>query len=506
MAKEKKSKLNNALQHRPPVVVILGHVDHGKTSLLDYIKKTSVVAKEAGGITQHIGAYQIESKEKRITFIDTPGHEAFSAMRSRGAKVADVAVLVVAADDGVKLQTKEAIAHIKKADLTAVVAINKIDKPAAQTEKIKKQLSEEGILVESWGGKIPSVEVSAKTGQGIDDLLEVILLVAEMEELKSDVSKAGAGVIIESFQDAHRGPTATLLVKEGVLRPKDIIMTESTCGTVKKMEDWQGQQMEKAEPSQPVSVIGLEGIPLVGEKWEVVENLDFAREKSKQKGIIEQRKRAQAEVLDITPEQKVLNIIIKADVFGSLEAIRESLQSIKSEEVILRILKAEVGDVNESDIKLAESARALIIGFRVKSTAFLNQIAEQKGVRILTFDVIYELIQKAREGMSKLLAPEIVRTDLAKMKVIALFKKDKTGQVFGARVLSGKTEKGLWIEVMRGEEIIGKGKILGLQFEKKEVDTVGVGKNAGIFFRGDVDVEVDDVLVAYREEKRKREL
>src|SRR3989339_27789 len=271
MTKKEEKKLNEKLQTRPPVVVILGHVDHGKTSLLDYIRKTKVVEKESGGITQHIGAYQAEHNGKKITFIDTPGHEAFSAMRSRGAKVADIALLVVAADDGVKPQSKEAIEHIKKAGLATIVVLNKIDKPDVLLDKVKSQLMENGLAVESYGGEIPSVNVSAKTGKGIDDLLEVILLVSEMAELKADLLKPASGVVVESYQDAHRGPTAVLLVQEGVLRDRDIVLAESTFGTIKRMENSRGGQVEEAPASRPVVVMGLNAVPFVGEKWQVVE-------------------------------------------------------------------------------------------------------------------------------------------------------------------------------------------------------------------------------------------
>ncbi|MBI4837529.1 MAG: translation initiation factor IF-2 [Candidatus Portnoybacteria bacterium] len=506
MAKKILKQSDNKLPARPPIVVILGHVDHGKTSLLDYIRKTKVAEKESGGITQHIGAYQVEHNGKSITFIDTPGHEAFSAMRSRGAKVADIAILVIAGEEGIKPQTKEAISHIKKAGLATIVAITKIDKPTAQPEKVKADLSNEGLIVESRDGDIPSVNVSSKTGRGIDELLEVILLVAEMSNLATDSSKPASGVVIESYRDPLRGPTATLLIQEGTLKPKDIVLTESTCGAIKRMENWQGKTLETATASQPISVLGLEETPLVGEKWQVAANIDLAREKSKKKGLHEQKKRARAEVIEANPGKKILNIILKADFLGSLEALQESLKSIKSEEVVLRILETEVGDISESDIKLAESARAKIIGFRVKLPNIYKQLAEQKNVDASLFQVIYELIQKVREQMAELLAPEIVRTDLAKLKVIALFKKDKSGQVIGAKVLSGKVENGLWIDVIRGEENIGRGKIIHLQYEKSDADTVGVGKNAGILFRGDIEIKIDDILMAYREEKKRRNL
>lgn len=530
-----KQKDNKSIT-RPPVVVILGHVDHGKTSLLDHIRQTKVAEKESGGITQHIGAYQVEvppeetpksraseasrgiplrqpadrddfaSKSRKITFIDTPGHEAFSAMRSRGAKVADIAILVIAGEEGVKPQTKEAISHIKKAGLATIVAITKTDKPTAQPEKVKTDLSNESLIVESRGGDIPSINVSSKTGQGVDELLEMILLIAEMGNLVTDPSKPASGVIIESCRDPLRGPTATLLVQEGTIKLKDIVLTESTCGAIKRMENWQGKTLETATAAQPISVLGLEEAPLVGEKWQVATDLDLAREKSNQKGLHEQKKRARAEVIESNPEKKTLNIILKSDFLGSLEALEESLKSIKSDEVTLRILEAEVGDISESDIKLAESGRAKIIGFRVKLPNICEQLAEQKKADISLFQVIYELIQKVREQMAELLPPEIVRTDLAKLKVIALFKKDKSGQVIGAKVLSGKVENGLRIDVVRGEENLGKGKILHLQHEKSDADTVGVGKNAGIFFQGDAQIEIDDILMAYREDRKKRAL
>ena len=501
---EKKTK--DSFGTRPPVVVVLGHVDHGKTSILDYIRKTKVAEKESGGITQHIGAYQVKYQDKIITFIDTPGHEAFSAMRSRGAKVADIAVLVVAADEGVKPQTKEAISHIKKAGLATIVALNKIDRKEAQPEKTKKQLAQEGLLVESVGGQIPSVNLSAKTGQGIDELLEMILLVAEMEELKADFSQPVSGVVIESYQDSFQGPTATLLIQEGTLKLKDIILTESTYGSIKRMEDWQGNSTLEAKASSPVVIIGLQQVPQVGEKWKIVLDIGLAQEKSAKKSAQEKRKRIPAEILEISPDKKVLNLILKADVFGSLEAIRESLQAIKSEEVILRILKAEVGDISESDFKLAESAKAKIVGFRVKISPLCSQLAQQKQIKVLIFEVIYDLIQAVRELISALLEPETVRINLAKAKVIALFKTDRSGQIIGAKVLSGKVEKGCLIDVLRNDQKIGKGKISQLQHQKKDVENLGIDKEAGIMFRGDVKIEKGDILEFYREEKRKREI
>jgi translation initiation factor IF-2 len=312
----KKTKKQNNLQPRPPVVVILGHVDHGKTSILDYIRQTKIAEKESGGITQHIGAYQIEHQGKKITFIDTPGHEAFSAMRSRGAKVADIAILVVAAEEGVKPQTKEAIQHIKKTGIPAIVALNKIDKPGTQPEKVKGELAQNDMVVESLNGPVPSVNVSAKTGQGINELLEMILLVAEMEELKSRPDQPATGVIIESYCDSQRGNTATLLVKEGTLRNKDIIGTDSAVGRIKTMEDFQFNSLKKATASTPVIVTGFNQVPQVGEKFHVFNNLEEAQARVSKKAS---KRKEEKEVFVFEPDKKILNIILKADVHGCLE-------------------------------------------------------------------------------------------------------------------------------------------------------------------------------------------
>jgi translation initiation factor IF-2 len=502
MTKTSEKKQNN-LQTRPPVVVILGHVDHGKSSILQAIKDFKILEKEAGGITQHIGAYQIEHQGKKITFIDTPGHEAFSAMRSRGAKVADIAILVVAAEEGVKPQTKEAIEHIKKTGLPLIVALNKIDKKEAQPEKVKKGLSEHGIVVESLGGQVPSVNISAKTGQGIDELLEIITLVAEIEELKSQPNKPASGVIIESHLDHWRGPTATLLVKDGTLKNTDIIGTTSAYGRVKTMEDFQSRPIQEAGPSTPVIITGFNQVPQIGEKFAVFESLEAAQQKAEQKAA---KRKETKEVFLITSDKKVLNIILKADVQGSLEAIRQSFQTIPSEEVILRILKAEVGEITESDIKLAQSAQAIIIGFRVKASSKIQQLAQQRKIKILIFEVIYELIQKVRELLADLLEPEIIKNVLGQMKVLALFPAKKGRQIVGGRVTTGQIKRGVLIEVIRENKKIGQGKLVQLQHNKKDVEEVTKGQECGIMFEGQVAIEKGDILEAYEEEKKKREL
>ena len=503
-------------------MVVLGHVDHGKTTLLDYIRKTNVAEKESGGITQHIGAYQIKHPVKApatptgqvmktITFIDTPGHEAFSQMRSRGAKVADIAILVVAAEEGVKPQTKEVISHIKEFEIPVVVAINKIDKPEANPGKVIGELAKEGIVVESQGGKVPSVNVSAKTGKGVDELLEIILLVAEMEELKADAAKSASGVVIESYLDSQRGPVATLLIQNGTLKKGDIIVCGDSYGGVKMLENFQGDSIEEAPPSAPALVLGINQAPTVGDKFEVVDSEEMAREKVE--------KSAASESMQAGPSKfegfggKILNLILRADVRGSLEAIEGVLKNIKQENVVINILKSEVGDISESDVKLAFSTGSTIIGFRVKLSNFILELAKRQRVRIKTFEIIYELVEEVKRGLIKLLEPEIVREDLGKLKVLAIFRKEKSRMIVGGKVISGKVENKALVNIIRparssggNEEKIGKGRIIQLQQNKKDINEVEKGKEAGILFEGDMVIEEGDILEIYREEKKAREL
>jgi len=483
---------------RAPIVVVLGHVDSGKTSILDAVRKTHVAEKETGGITQHVGAYEVELQGKKITFIDTPGHEAFSAMRARGAKVADIAILVVDGVAGVQDQTKEAITRIKKAGIPMIIAINKIDRPEADPEKIKRELAKENILVESIGGKVPSVEVSAKTGKRIGDLLELILLVAEIENLKGDISKPGEGVVIESYLDSHRGPTATLLLRDGILKPGEIVGTFSTFGKIKMLENFQGKKIEIAYPSMPVISIGFEDVPRVGERFKVFGTIEEA-----QNNIPKVEKEEKREVFLITPDKKVLNLILKTDVLGSIEPIENVLKGLPQEKVILRILKAEVGDINESDFKLAQSAKAKILGFRVKITPVAKSLAEREKIKILTFEIIYDLVRAVRELMEKILEPEIVRIDLAKLKTLLIFWTEGSRQIVGAKVLEGEVKKGTKIEVIRGEEKVGQGKLINLQINKKDVEKAIRGQECGILYEGDAKIQEGDILVIFTKEKRK---
>ena len=491
---------------RPPIVVVLGHVDSGKTSILDYIRKTHVAEREAGGITQHIGAYQIEHQGKLITFIDTPGHEAFSQMRSRGAKVADIAILVVDVIEGVKEQTKEALSHIKLAQIPMIVALNKMDRPGADPEKVKRELSKREILVESLGGRILSVEISAKTGQKINDLLDLILLVAEMEDLKADLEKSIEGVVVEAYLDKLRGPLATLLINNGILKKNDILATKSAFGKVKNLENFKGQNIEEGFSSMPVLVLGFEKVPRLGEKFKKFGDLEAAKDYVAKSA----KKEKEGEVFVITPEKKVLNLILKADCLGSLEAIKESLKNFPQEKVVLRIIKGEVGDINESDIKLSQSSRAKIIGFRVKPDRVAKVLSSNLKIKIRIFEVIYELFQEVKRIMKRIFEPEEIRQDLGKVKVLVIFLTEKNRQIVGGKVIEGKVERGTKIEVFRpaspaergeDEEKIGQGKLINLQINKKDVEVAPKGSECGILYEGDVKIQEGDTLLFFKKTK-----
>jgi translation initiation factor IF-2 len=477
----------------------MGHVDHGKTSILDSIRKTRVAEKETGGITQHIGAYQIEKEGKKITFIDTPGHEAFSAMRFRGAKIADIAILVVDATRGVQSQTKEAISQAKLAGIPIIAVLNKIDITLADPEKTKRELAKENVLVESLGGKIPSIEVSAKTGKGIEELLDLITLVAEVEEPKGDVSRPAEGAVIESYLDSQKGPTATLILNEGILKKGQILGTTSTCGKVKSLEDFQGKPVNEALPSDPVIVFGLENVPRVGENFKVFP--DFETAKSEIRALSE---KSTTSVLAVGPEQRVLNLILKTDVLGSTEAIEEVLKGLPKERIILRILKSGVGQINESDVKLAEIGKAIILGFRVKADAVARGLVEREKVRIIQFDIIYDLVEGVRKLIESRIKTEEVRVDLGKVKILAIFLDEKNRQIIGGKVIEGEIKKGVPIEVLRNEEVAGRGRLINLQRDKKDAEKVIKGQECGMLFEGDVKVQEGDILLFF--EKRRAEI
>ena len=524
--KRTEKKENSIL--RPPVVVVLGHIDHGKSSLLEAIKDFKITAKESGGITQHIGAYQVilpskaessrgqaegfgdillhhsadqDDRARTITFIDTPGHEAFSQMRSRGVKVADIAILVIDAAEGVKTQTKEAILHIKKAEIPFIVALSKIDKPESDPPKVKRELVKEDILVEDAGGKILSVEISAKTKKGIPELLELILLLAEMEELKSDPKNPGQGVIIESYLDNLRGPTATLLLTDGTLKPGDIVGTPSAFTKIKGLENFQKKSIQEALPSDPVIIFGFNQAPKVGEEFKVFPDL-----KSAETNLQPPQKKKILPVVEILEGQRVLNLILKTDVLGSGEAIEGILDSLPQEKVILKLLKSEVGDINESDIKLARGNKALILGFRVKLSPVAKALSEREKAKTMVFEVIYDLVEEVRKFMERIMKSEEVRQELGKVKVLAGFFAEKNRQIIGGRVIEGEVKKGSRIEVFRAEEKIGQGKLVNLQRNKKDAESVSKGEECGVLFEGDVRIEDGDVLLFYIEERRKGEL
>jgi translation initiation factor IF-2 len=481
---------------RPPIVVVMGHIDHGKSSILEAIRDFRITAKESGGITQHIGAYQVEEQGKKITFIDTPGHQAFSQMRSRGAKVADIAILVIDASEGIKEQTKEVISLTKKMQMPVIVALNKIDKPDANPERVKGELMKQDMVVESMGGAIPSVEVSAKTKKGIPELLEMILLVAEMEDLKSE-DKPAEGVVVESSLDNARGATATLLVLNGILRTGDVIATSTAITKIKSLEDFQKKQIKEASASTPVIVFGFTEVPKVGDTFKVFPGMEEAQEYLK---TPDQKKEEYGELEE---GQKYLNVILKADVEGSLEAIVEILKTLPQDKVIIRLLKAEVGNINESDVKMAMSGKTAIIGFKVKIDSVAQKILEREEMRAIIFDIIYDLVESVRSLMEKIVTPEDVRVQVGKVKILALFLDEKNRQIIGGRVIEGEARKGTKIEILRNEETIGQGRMISLQRNKKEADSVKKGEECGILFEGNVKVEAGDTLSFYREEKRK---
>ena len=487
---------NKNLVPRPPVVVIMGHVDHGKTKLLDYIRKTNVAEKEAGGITQHIGAYEIIYKDRKITFLDTPGHEAFSKLRGRGAKAADIAILVVAADDGVKPQTLEALGHIRQAELPFIVAINKIDKPEANVEKVRKELAENDVLVESWGGKIPSVEISAKEGRNINDLLDLVEILADLNEFKADSSKTAEGIVIETKLDPRRGMVASLLILEGTLESGDYILSGSAKGKVKILEDFLENPIKKATFSSPVTVVGWNELPLVGEK--------FSAEKTPITPALKTAKKIGEFIEKITEtkeeSKKTVYIIIKADVQSSAEALKENLEKIEFPEPdlpIIKILKSEAGNVNENDLKTALVSDAIIIAFNVKIDPAIALMREK--VTLISGNIIYEALDKTKKIIEERLKPKTDREEIGRIQVLAIFRQEKNRQVVGGKIISGEAVKGVRVEIVRNDSVIGQGRIVSLQSEKKETGKVETGKEAGLAVDiGEPKILAGDTIVLFR--------
>jgi translation initiation factor IF-2 len=500
------------LKTRPPIVTILGHVDHGKTTLLDTIRKTSVAAKESGGITQHISAYQAKRKGQLITFVDTPGHEAFSAMRERGVSIADVAVLVVAADDSVRPQTKEVIEYLLAKKIPTIVAINKIDKPEANIQRVKQELGDNGILVEEWGGQVLCCEVSAKQNIGIDDLLENILLVAEVEDFKSDFKRSALGVVLESHLDPQKGPIATILIKTGTLKEGQDIIAGSCHGRVRRIEDFSGKKLLEAGPSTPISLFGLNSTPNTNDILQVVSGKSIARAealRAENNGPISRPGELNAQKIykTIADEKiKKLNIILKSDVQGSLEAIQQILSEIHSDEVAVDYIGLGVGNTTESDVRLAQSSNATIFGFNIETTPVAKRMAETSKVEIKNYKIIYELVDDIKNRLIEMLPPNVERTDFGKMTVLAIFKTGKKDMIVGGKIISGKVINNCLIEIMRGDAIIGKGRLANLQQNKVDVDEVIKNNECGITFEGETKIKEDDTLIFYKEEVKKKTL
>lgn len=501
-----------SLQPRWPVVTIMGHVDHGKTSLLDAIRESNITASEAGGITQHIGAYQVEIGDKKITFLDTPGHEAFTAMRARGAQVTDIAVLVVAADDGVMPQTVEAINHAKAAQIPIIVAINKIDLPVANPDRIKQELSQHDLVPEAWGGDTVYVEVSALKKQGLDELLDMILLVAEMRDLKANPNRPAKGTVIEAKLDKGRGPVATVLVQNGTLSVGDTIIAGMHSGKVRALVNDKGKKVKKAGPSEPVEIIGLNDLPEAGDTFYVTDEKTARQLAVKRQQFYREQelKKSQRVSLDDLFERikegeiKELNIILKADVHGTVEATRQSLEQLTTDEVRVRVIHSGVGAVNESDVMLASASNAVIIGFNVRPDPNAKRLAEREKVDIRLYRVIYNIIEDVRKAMEGMLAPEYEEVILGRAEVRAVFKVPKVGNVAGSYVLEGKITRNSEARILRDNVVIYEGKIESLKRFKDDVKEVPGGFECGIGLEKFNDIKEGDVIESfiYREVKK----
>jgi len=498
---------------RKPVVTVLGHVDHGKTSLLDSIRSAKVTDGEFGGITQHIGAYQVDVNNKQIVFLDTPGHEAFTAMRARGAQVTDIAVLVVAADDGVMPQTIEAINHVKAAQVPIMVAVNKIDKPEANPDRVKQQLSEHALISEEWGGDTIFVNVSAITGDGIEELLEMILLLAEVGELKACPERTARGTVIEAKLDRGRGPVATVLVQDGTLSVGESLICGSIAGKIRAMNNDRGERIKSAGPSTPVEILGLNDVPLAGDSFQVVGDDKVARQVAEKRAakLKEASRRVQRVTLDDLFKQiqegevKDLNLILKADVQGSLEAVQDALNKLSLEEVQIKIIHTGVGAINESDIMLASASNAIVIGFNVRPDANARRLAEQDQVDIRLYRVIYEAIEDIKNAVTGLLKPIMKEVILGQAEVREVFKVSRLGNIAGSYVIEGKITRNAMIRVIRdGTVVHDKGKIDSLKRFKDDVKEVLTGYECGILLENFNDLNEGDIIEAYTMEQVKR--
>ena len=514
LEEEQKRVSKGVLQPRPPVITVMGHVDHGKTKLLDTIRKTNVVAGEAGGITQHIGAYQVEYQGRKITFLDTPGHEAFTAMRARGAQVTDIVVLVVAADDGVRPQTLEALAHARAANVPIVVAINKIDREGANPDRVKQQLSEQGLVPDDWGGDTPFIPVSALTGEGIQDLLSILLLVADMRELKADPTRLAEGTIIEAHLDPNQGPTATVLVQNGTLKPRDFVLVGSVTGRIRVMFDDKGQKLRKAEPSTPARIIGLEGVPEAGDKLLVVTDEKLAKQVALQRAkaaqaaaLVSNRPASLEELFKNASDskEKELNIILKADVQGSIGAIQHALSQIQEEGAKISIIYSGTGTISESDVKLAAASNAIIIGFNVRPDPAARKTAEAEKIDIRYYNVIYNLLDDVKAALAGLLEPESKEVIDGYAEVRAVFRLPNKEQAAGLYVLDGKALRNSRVRVIRNGAVIYDGTVSSLKRFKDDVREVAAGYECGLTVANFNDFQEGDHIEFYHTEQVSRQ-
>lgn len=511
----KKHEKSKNLLPRPPIVTVMGHVDHGKTTLLDYIRKTNVTAREFGGITQHIGASVVEHNGKKIVFLDTPGHEAFTSMRARGAQVTDIVVLIVAADDGVMPQTIEALNHAKAANTPIIVAINKIDKPSAKPDRVKQQLADLGLIPEEWGGDTIMVEISAKTGLNVDQLLEMILLVAEMNELVADYEATPQGVVIEAELDKGKGPVANVIVQQGTLRRGDILLFETTWGRVRAMMDHLGRNVDEVTPSLPATILGLEDVPQAGERFIKVVDERAAREAVEQYMEKKRQQEMQAvkrisleelfEQMD-KGEKPVVRMILKSDVQGTLEAIKSSLMRLAVEEVGIEVVHEGVGRITESDVMLADASNAIIIGFNVRPDGNAKKLAEQKGIQIRLYRTIYDVIDDVKAAVEGMLAPKLKEQILGEAEVRAVFKVPKVGQIAGCYVREGVIKRNAKARVIRDGIVIWEGSLLSLKRFKDDVREVNAGYECGIGLAGFQDLREGDIIEAFEVVEEKRHL
>jgi translation initiation factor IF-2 len=501
------------LVERPPVVTIMGHVDHGKTSLLDAIRQTQVAAGEAGGITQHIGAYQVQHDGRSITFLDTPGHEAFTAMRARGARVTDIAVIVVAADDGVKPQTQEAVDHAREAGVPMLVAVNKIDKEGADPTRVRTEMTALGLQPVEWGGDTEFVDVSAKTKQGLEDLLETILVMAEVEELRANPDAPASGTVIESKLDPGRGPVVTVLIARGTLRVGDALVAGAHWGRVRAMHDFLGNRKAQALPGEPVEVLGFDGVPEAGEHVRVVENERRARQlaseratRQKMEALARRAGRRISLERIFASGTKELNLVLKADVAGSLEAIQDEIAKLPQQEVAVNIIRAAVGAVTESDVMLAAASDAVILAFNVRPVGDARAVAEREGVEIRHYSVIYRAIEELRDAMQGMLAPEQVEETVGVAEVRQIFRASRVGTIAGAHVLEGKVARGSKARLVRDGTVVYDGEIASLRRFQDDVREVSAGFDCGIVLRDFADIKEGDVIEAYTTRQVEREL